>query len=464
LIQKELVRFKRSTTIKDDICYSGRNFEPITEIDKCDDCRVHIVTDRFLSKHFQKEIMKDERPYPNGIYPYVLIVDSSKCNLRCRPCYSWIFWKPEERAQAVIVSSEQLADYFVCKINKLHDDSLLKGKRIGKHRDKRPFSRIRVSGGEPLFDKKDPKKSLRYWLEYLGYLDRKLDGLKGERFELIDESGWNDLSKEEKWENFPIFLASDSGKIRIRFDTNGFLFGDPNFAEKFVKGIYDLEMENLTIDLTYSLKGTNNHEVRLMIDPGSELDASKLGVIKELVKHPQWLPLKNLKESILEYEDEEVLLKESDCVVSEDYFNPWGDVSITVEKGIMHNPREKLYLYDKERALPWADFDKQLMEEGFRLSKTENKIYFGLNPGAKAWSYMKKVRGNYEIVFMREGDDRPIYSFSTRERSQTSSKEHKKVRWQNDNFYDLKNRIETVLSGNLSDEEMWIELRPLSSS
>ncbi len=462
-MEKELVRFARSTTIKDDICYSGKKFNPITSEDNCEDCRVHIVTDRFLSEDFQREIMEDDRPYPLGTYPYVLIVDASSCNLRCRPCYSWIFWEPEKRADPVTVSSKTLADQFLCKINKLTNESLLKRKdRIGKDKHKRPFSRIRVSGGEPLFDKGDPLKSMKYWHEFFGFLDENLDEVVDEKITLMHERGWLNLPDEERRKRFPIFLRSDSGKIRIRFDTNGFLFSDPSFTDKFVKGIYDLDLKNITIDLTFSLKGTNPHEVNLMIGPESEFDRSKVGVKEPIEKHPQWLPLKNLKKAINKYE-EDYFDKESKCIISEDYLNPWGDLSLTIERGIMHNPREKLYLYSKQKALPWSRFEKQLSKKGLKLSKTENRIYFGKSPGAKAWSYMKKGRGNYEIVFMSQSQDDPHYSYSTRDRSMTSSKNHKKVNWEDDNFYELKERIETVQSDNLS-EKRWIELRPLDSN
>ena len=462
--EKELVRFTRSTTVKDDICYEGKKFNRIPNKENCKDCRVHIVTDRFLSKDFQRKIMNDKRDYPFGTYPYVLIVDASSCNLRCRPCYSWIFWEPGNRADPVTVSSKKLADQFSCKINKLNDESLLKRKdRIGKQRHKRPFSRIRVSGGEPLFDKEDPLNSMKYWHEFFGFLDKNLDEVVDEKITLMHEKEWLNLSNQERRKRFPIFLESDSGKIRIRFDTNGFLFSDPSFTDEFVKGIYDLNLKNLTIDLTFSLKGTNTHEVNLMIDPTSKFDLSKVGVKESIEKHPQWLPLKNLKEAIRKYE-EDYFERESECIISEDYLNPWGDLSLTVERGIMHYPREKLYLYSKQKALPWSRFEKQLSKKGLNLSKTENRIYFGQSPGAKAWSYMKKERGNCEIVFITQSDEHPLYSYSTREKSMTSSKNHRKVRWENDNFRELEDRIETVQSGDLFDEKCWIELRPLSGN
>ncbi len=461
--EKEVVRFKRSTTRKDDICYES-NFEPVTNEEDCKDCRVHILTDRFLSENFQKKIMQDERPYPRGTYPYVLITDTSKCNLRCRPCYSWIFWEPKRnRSHPVTVTSENLAELFRCKVEKLKKEELLNGKRIGRDRHKRPFSRLRISGGEPLFDENNPDRSLEFWIDFFGNLDKRFEKIIGEEISMMSEKEWKDASKEERIEKFPVFLKSDSGKIRIRFDTNGFLFGDPTFTEEFVKRIYDLNLKNFTIDLTYSLKGTNKHEVRWMVDPNSEFDSSKVGKKEKLEEHPQWHPLKNLKESIMKYEDEGVLEKESNSVISEDYFNPHGDISITVERGIMNNPSEKLYLYDKEKSLPWNRFEDQLQEKGFTLSKTENRIYLGMNVKAKAWSYIK--RGDYEIIFKKENEEKPIYSYSKKDKSVTNSKEHKQVtRWNGKNLKDLENKIEYIHNNNLDGGENWIELIPLNLS
>ena len=75
-MNKQVVRIKRETTIKDDISYKGeKGFEPITHGFSCNNCRVHILTNRFLSSHFQKEIIKDGREYPSGTYPYPNFAD-----------------------------------------------------------------------------------------------------------------------------------------------------------------------------------------------------------------------------------------------------------------------------------------------------------------------------------------------------------------------------------------------------
>lgn len=126
-MQKQVVRFERSTTVKDDVCYTGYKFHLITEGVSCNDCRVHILTDRFINQDFQKKIMQDNRPYPLGTYPYVLIVDTAGCNLRCRGCYSWKYWKPEPSVSPVNVDEKTLAKHFRCKIEKINDGSLVQG-------------------------------------------------------------------------------------------------------------------------------------------------------------------------------------------------------------------------------------------------------------------------------------------------------------------------------------------------
>jgi len=70
-------------------------------------------------------------------------------------------------------------------------------------------------------------------------------------------------------------------------------------------------------------------------------------------------------------------------LLSKTYFNPCGDISLTVERGIMHNQGERLYLYDKE-ALRLAGFAGKLNREGLELSATENCIYLGQYPTALA--------------------------------------------------------------------------------
>jgi len=465
MMEKEVVRYPRSTTKKDDICYKTvgeyDDLKLLTDKKICKDCRTHIATDRFLSKKFQKKIMKDDQPYPFGTYPYILIADSSKCNFRCRPCYSWRYWEPKFYTKPINLKGDELAEQFRCKIVRLHDENLLNGRRIGDQREKRPFSRLRISGGEPLYDERGLKRGINFWLEFFSSLDKKFDDLIRERINLKTDWEWEGMSDTERKENFPVFLESDNGKIRLRFDTNGFLFNDPLVAEKFVGGVYELNLDNITIDLTFSLKGTNKHEVNWMIDPKSKFDSSKVGKKEPLNEHPQWLALQNLKEKITEYEDEMVLEKESSMVISEDYFNSHGDFSLVIERGIMNNPREKLYLYDKNESLPWNKFNQQLRKKGLSLTETENRIYLKPECNTKgiAWRYIK---GNYEFTIRDEKRDVPIFSYSKKNESETSSKNHEEITSkEDDNLKALENKIKSVWNDKIGSSDHWIELIPI---
>lgn len=478
-IKKEVVRFPRQTTGKDDICYQQNKFKLITSGENCSNCRVHIVTDRFLSPHFQKEIMKDSKDFPMGTYPYVLIVDTSLCNLRCRACYSSKYWKPDSSADPTLVTPELLAKQFKCKIEKLHDEELVKSRRIGE-KTKRPFSRLRISGGEPLFSKDGG--SIEFWLSFFESLDIEFDDLIiTQKVTLKTEREWLSMSKEERENNFPIFLKSDNSKIRIRFDTNSWLFKNKEFTEKFIVGIYDLKLENIKIDLTLSLKGTNWYEVEWFINHVSTVEEDKLNYDEQIEKHPQWTSLNNIVETIKANEDSEILTKISGNIISETYFNPCGEVSLTIEKGIMNNPRERLYLYSKD-SLNWDHFVQKLDEKGLNLSKTENRIYLGQHPYNTARRYINT--GNYELRFKCAlHPDKPFLSYSKKEKSITDSIKHRQIKGYSDsNLKHFADRLED-LNKNLGskcigsdmicdhcskciDSDMicdhWIEMLPIS--
>lgn len=431
-MQKQVVRFERETTVKDDICYANRSFKPIAQGISCSNCRVHLLTDRFLSKHFQKEIMKDNREYPNGIYPYVIIIDTALCNLRCRACYSWIYWKPEPRAMATFVDEDILAKQFKCKIDKLSEEELIGKKPRVAEKNKRPFSRLRISGGEPLFDQKGTLDSFSegdstsFWLSFFNNLDNEFEELiSNNKLTLKSENDWVSMTLEEREKEFPIFLRSDNGKVRVRFDTNGWLFRKKEFADRFIGGIYDLALKNIKIDLTFSMKGTNSQEVDWFVSLNSEFDPSKIKVEEELKNHPQWGAIKNIIEVIKNKEKEETLSKKSENIISETYFNACGEVSLTIEMGIMHNPKEKLYLYDKD-ALNWIEFEEKLKDNNLFLSNTENRIYLGKYPAGTAWRYLNS--GNYELrLKCPYHSEIPFLSYSKLSQSKTKSIKHRQI-------------------------------------
>lgn len=472
-MEKCVVRFKRETTVKDDICYGeGEKLNLITQEDHCKNCRVHMVTDRFLSEKFQQDVMKDFRKFPNGIYPYVLILDTAYCNIRCRACYSWIYWGPNKEADATTVDERTLAKQFRCKIEKLHEKNLIAQKSRVAEKSKRPFSRLRISGGEPSFNMEagSPSQSFDFWLGFFKHLDNEIGDLLSEgKLTLKSEAEWINMSAEERRALFPVFLKSDNGKVRIRFDTNGVLFKNKEYAEKFINGIYGAKLSNIKIDITFSIKGTNRAEVNWFVNPKSKFDATKINSDEALEDHPQWDAIVHIIESISCNESSEILDRKTRNLISETYFNPCGDVSLTLERGIMHNPDEKLYLYSKE-ALNWSAFEEKLKSKGLMLSKTQNAIYIGKYPGAVAWRYINS--GNYEIQLKCPNySDKAFVSYSKAGSSFTGSLEHRKISYYTDPNLDhlvKKMQLQSKQVGkpcSTSDHkcDYWIELVPLKA-
>ncbi|QXE92802.1 hypothetical protein KP001_09900 [Geomonas subterranea] len=391
-MEKKVVRFERETTTKDDICY-GEGFSLLTDGSSCKNCRVHMVTDRFLSSEFQQGVMRDSRPFPNGTYPYVMILDTAHCNIRCRACYAWTYWDPQPGAKPVMVDEKTLANQFRCKIEKLHDPVLVANKRRVAEKTKRPFSRLRISGGEPLYNPEGD--SVEFWLSFCKALDGQFEWLiENDKLTLKSESEWKSMDVEQRKAAFPVFLKADNGKVRVRFDTNGRLFKSEELTSRFIGGIYALKLRWVKIDLTFSLKGATSYEVDWFFRRNSAFDPTKLEKSEDLHSHPQWLPIAHLRDQIIHNEEAKTLVGKSEALISRTYFNPCGEVSLTLERGIMHNPAERLYLYSKD-SLNWTEFGVQLAEEGLQLSTTENCIYLGQRPQAIAWRYIK--HGKYEL-------------------------------------------------------------------
>lgn len=468
-MQKQVVRFERDTTIKDDICYK-EGFKLITSGVSCNNCRVHILTDRFLSKRFQQKVMNDFREFPMGTYPYVMIVDTSLCNLRCRACYSWIYWRPEARAKATVVDEKILAKQFRCKIEKLHEEELIAKKSRVADKTKRPFSRLRISGGEPLFDSNEPSgNSIKFWLSFLKNLDNEIgDLIKENKIILKSEKEWMDMSPADRIECFPVFLESDNSKIRIRFDTNGELFSAHEFTEKFIGGIYDLKLKNIKIDLTFSVKGTNSYEVDWFINQNSHFDEGKVNIDEPLEKHPQWISINNIVEVIKSRESKEVLSQSSENIISETYFNACGEVSLTIEGGIMNNFKERLFLYNKN-SLDWVKFAAKLEKKGLHLSETENCIYLGQFPTGTGWRYINT--GNYELRFKcPHHNKKPFLSYSKKDHSITGSLKHRQlIRYNDGNIkhFAARIKIQNKMIGQkckYSDCicDYWIEIVPVN--
>ena len=468
-MKKLLVRFERETTIKDDLCYTDGRFNLNTSGISCSNCRVHLVTDRFLSRDFQQNVMNDTRDFPMGTYPYVLIVDTALCNLRCRSCYSWKYWEPEKSAAAVLVDPETLADQFKCKIEKLHDGKLLSLKKRFNDKSKRPFSRLRISGGEPLYE--PDGNSIKFWIKFFDKLDVRIGALlKGRLINMVHEEEWVEMTKEERIRLFPVFLKSDNGKIRIRFDTNGKLFKDELFVREFIGNIYALQLKNIKIDLTFSLKGTTRSEVDWFVRRSSQFDTSDANREENLEKHPQWICIENIVNAIKTFEQEESLHSHANSTIGATYYNPCGEVSLTVERGIMHNEKENLFINTKT-SLDWRKFEKKLANKGINLSETENCIYLGQYPKGVAWRYINK--GNYELrFFCAHHGKSPFLTYSRSPKSQFNSIEHRQIGTYGDpnlghltsQIYELNKKRGTKCTHSEKECDYWIELTPIKAS
>jgi len=162
--------------------------------------------------------------------------------------------------------------------------------------------------------------------------------------------------------HFPTFLSYDN-RIEIRFDTNGFLFGDYGFAERFVGGVYSLfeagRLDNLLIRIDYSLKGA--HPLEVFWSQNKELPVDEKRIKDFSVEeHPQYAGLQNIFDLMRRYNQKNTK------------FNTCFD--ITVEPGINNVKRNSLYY---EGSLNWSLLEKKLKEKlghAFQLSDVDNKM------------------------------------------------------------------------------------------
>ena len=197
-IQKIFVRYPnfRSSTRNSDPCIKSDVYS------NCKNCMAFITSDRFLGDEQQKKFAGSSRKHP-----YVIIADTLGCNLRCWFCYSHHFWTLERAKKGcnpAFLSSDDIVSQIKCKIEKVIT--------AGNQMEKKPFMRIRFSGGEPIFatgGNLRPYKSKRaidyklgsdFWIEVFKKLDGVISDLKSlGKITLINEDEWN---FQEDW---PIF-------------------------------------------------------------------------------------------------------------------------------------------------------------------------------------------------------------------------------------------------------------------
>ncbi|MEM3449510.1 MAG: EVE domain-containing protein [Nitrososphaerota archaeon] len=374
---------------------STRKFDPCVmqniRAGSCRNCKVFVTSDRFLGEKRQMRLVGSLKRFP-----YVIIMDTAGCNLRCWFCYSHQFWKPDDSCEPVLLSSDDVIKQLRCKIEKICE---VEGKL-----DRKPFTSIRISGGEPIYadqrtmmpydsDKKiDYASGINYWLEFIAKLDVLIGELKEKKkINIVAEDCW-DRNKGFPW---PTFVSDVKDRMYIRFDTNGIAFGSneearrvlggPENAKHFIGGLFDLhrrgELRNVKIWITYSLKGACPNEYywsqRKKL-PTSEENENYDFSIDE---HPQHSGYKNLREEI------------NRCIREYDGFRNCVDIS--VEKGINHDLEHNIYMYNPE-AFKWQVFEEK---SGIKLSEVKNDICIIYTFGGGPWGLYKVTPGLIKRYF-----------------------------------------------------------------
>jgi len=312
----------------------------------CHHCRVMLMRDRFLGENVHRKITGSA----NG-NPYILIANNAGCNLTCWYCYAHnlIHKSDYDLQNPTFLNPQELADCFLCKIQMSHQL---------KDSDKdRFFSRIRITGGEPLFATADTLlgkgeesyqiATIDYYLQFFNYLNSGIDELVSSK--TIKLSPPLLYSKDL---GYPVWLETKPGRINVRFDTNGIVFSDRNAAEKFINGIKNGNFNRLHIEIDYSLKGAHPIEFywtcrkQLPVDDRLEQDYN-------IEQHPQFKGLKNITE----------ILGDAHGGLA---------VSLTLERGINH-AKTGVAFVNTPTSLRWDIFisklNKTLKLEGERSIK-----------------------------------------------------------------------------------------------
>ena len=351
----------------------------------CEVCRVFVMSDRFLGGGFNKLT-----GIPKNKYPYVVIADTAGCNLDCWYCYAYKMLKKNdyEKLKPKFVSSANLAKCFACKMG--YASNYLAEKT------RHPiFSRVRITGGEPLASSTDTlsdfegdlyEGTVKFWKEFFIELDRQVKALITEdRIRLAQADEFKPILRQERFDR-PTWVTLKRGRITIRFDTNGLLFCNQKNANEFLKSIYALNKttdgSRLYIEIDYSLKGSTPEEFkwsqRMAINSLEQEKDKEFDV----ENHPQFRGIKNIIEISNEKIAEDPRFK--DCLY------------LTVEKGI-DNHVGKCYLY-RENSLQWQKFEDKVnqkiaLKEPFQLSEVKNIIQWTKSYGMKPYLQRYLNRG-----------------------------------------------------------------------
>jgi hypothetical protein len=351
----------------------------------CEACRVFLMSDRFLGEPFNKLT-----GIPKNKYPYVVIADTAGCNLNCWYCYAYKLLRKNdyEKLKPKLISPSDLAKCFACKMG-------YASKYLTETTRHPIFSRVRITGGEPLASSTDTlsgfkgdlyEGTVQFWKEFFIELQREVKALIAEdKIRLVQADQFKPILRQERFDR-PTWITLKEGRITIRFDTNGLLFCNQKNANEFLKSIYDLcetaKGGSLYVEIDYSLKGANAEEFRW--SQGMPVESPEQGRAKEFAieDHPQFNGIKN----IIEISNDKVAKypKLKDCLY------------LTVEKGI-DNHVGKCYLYS-ENSLKWQKFEdeasrKMALEEPFRLSEVKNLIQWTKSYGMKPFLQRYLNRG-----------------------------------------------------------------------
>jgi len=367
----------------------------------CDDCKVTFISDRFLGEDFQRKVLG--RAFEKSLqkYTYVIIADVVGCNLNCWFCYAWRFLKKSEAEKSCLTSytsAERLAEQFFCKFKKVSSTRYMieqiENKKFLTEDDRRksikhielnlPLSRIRISGGEPIFSDgevllgRDEKKTIHlanveYWLTFFKKLDELVGKLKVEDVvHLVDVDKWDGSSPHLTC------LSEVTGRLNVRFDTNGILFANEEITDAFVGGLYRLykesKLNNLFIQIDYSIKGATPTEYHWSQSLSLPVSPDKNNPSFSAKEHPQYFGYRNIVDAISSYVGKDAGF--DDCI------------GITVEKGIDHERRYSVFLYYPE-ALDWKNFSN-ITGMGFSPVINCFDLNFRWRTSAKIYRYSKR--------------------------------------------------------------------------
>lgn len=303
----------------------------------CDKCRVILMRDRFLGEEFH-----ELAGLKGNVNPYILLVDSAGCNMRCWFCYAHQLLKSENYndLDPVFKSASELADCFACKMKM--------AKRLRKKDQDRYFSRIRITGGEPLFSTDDTitgrnklsaiEATIDYYIEFFKRMDKKVSQLLQEGvIDLVT------IQPYKKSMEFPTWLATRPNRVNIRFDTNGLLFTKRDNAFKFIKGIGESKLKHLRIEIDYSIKAPTPIEMEWVMRKSLPVDIKKIKNFN-IKNHPQYSGLMNIID------------------IKERYRQLLGDTfSLTIERGINHGKTNGYINFPN--SLRWQDFTEKFNSE-----------------------------------------------------------------------------------------------------